>query len=192
MKKLAILAFVAALSFINVSHANDINGDGNINISDVICIINIVLESGGGGNISQADAARFLNQTSFGATLNEINALVVSGSREAWLDTQLAMAATNISPKLEAIWVNSCPSDGNGGYYTSKDQVNDLDMAEDLRAAPWWDTVLNSDDQLRQRVAFALSEIFVVSSIGPNNHSSIPKNCKQRDGFLHFYAVNIT
>lgn len=34
------------------------------------------------------------------------------------------------------------------------------------RVAVWWDVSLNAPDQLRQRVAFALSEIFVISRYG--------------------------
>ncbi len=200
--KIFFFLIFGALGILNVSHANDVNGDGNVNINDVIavinmvldpdtatleadctapegvdiadviCVINIVLENGGGGSLSPADAARFLNQATFGPTLEEINALVASGSREAWLDSQLAMAPTHLSPKLETLWLNSCPGNGSGGYYTSKDQVIDRSLPEELRAAAWWDAVLNGNDQLRQRVAFALTEIFVVSSIGPNYQRS--------------------
>lgn len=198
MTKLIVL-LLGVFSITNISHAipNDVNGDSFVNnadiiatldivlgnsppnneancispagvdINDVVCLINLLRSS-----FSQADAARFLNQATFGATLDEISALTATGDIESWLDTQLTMPATKLSPKLETLWLDSCHSDGNGGYYTSKDQIIDIALVDEHRSAAWWDAILNSDDQLRQRVAFALSEIFVVSSVGPNYNRS--------------------
>lgn len=198
MKNLLFLLF-ATLGAINISYANDVNGDGNVNINDVIsvinmvlnpstasaaadcaspegvdindviCIINIVL--GNGGGISQADAARFLNQTTFGARLADINALSASGSYENWLNQQFNLPAPAFFvDELADKWLNTCRRDGDNGtgdLYTSIDQFVDTWAPEDLSTASWWNAVLNKDDQLRQRVAFALSEILVVSGRGP-------------------------
>jgi uncharacterized protein (DUF1800 family) len=50
------------------------------------------------------------------------------------------------------------------GYQTTDTQVAaDATQVQRLREDAWFDAVLNGDDQLRQRVAFALSEILVVS-----------------------------
>lgn len=38
---------------------------------------------------------------------------------------------------------------------------------QESRIDAWWNTAINGNDQLRQRVAFALSEIFVISAVGP-------------------------
>jgi uncharacterized protein (DUF1800 family) len=201
MKNLLFLLF-ATLGAINISHANDVNGDSNVNISDVIatinmvlnpstasaaadctspegvdindviCIINIVL--GNGGGISQADAARFLNQATFGATLNDINALT-SSNYETWLNQQFNLPAPAFFvDELAASWLNTCRRDGDNGtgnLYTNIDQFVDTWVPEELSSAAWWNAILNKEDQLRQRVAFALSEILVVSGRGPLSDS---------------------
>lgn len=93
--------------------------------------------------MSDVQAAVLLHQGTMGPTLEEVNA-ATGMSEEQWLDAQMALPATLHSPLLE--------------NYPDRDtpyQINRIDA--------WWKATLNADDQLRQRVAFALSEIFVVS-----------------------------
>ena len=89
------------------------------------------------------DAARFLTQSTFGPTLEDIAHLRQIGI-DAWLDEQVALPATHHLPRL-------LPSNDMGDYYYV------------ARQEAWFRTALDADDQLRQRVAFALSEILVVS-----------------------------
>lgn len=105
--------------------------------------------SGGGGSPppvtspspSATDAARFLTQATFGPRQQDIDALSAS-TYDAWLNNQFSLPATS---QLAAINATADPKSRN----------NRIDI--------WWSTTLNGQDQLRQRVAFALSEIFVVS-----------------------------
>ena len=88
-------------------------------------------------------AARLLHQASMGPTLAEINS-AQGLSEQQWLDNQIALPVSyhrNYLVKLE----------------------DDEDFKYISRIDAWWKAVLQSDDQLRQRVAFALSEILVVS-----------------------------
>ncbi|MBI2382190.1 MAG: DUF1800 domain-containing protein [Gammaproteobacteria bacterium] len=88
-----------------------------------------------------AEAARFLTQASFGAddaSIAEVQALGYAG----WLDAQLALPASRHRPRLDAL----------GREITRMDRVE-----------AWWYLSLRAPDQLRQRLAFALSELFVVS-----------------------------
>ena len=55
------------------------------------------------------------------------------------------------------------------------------EISADEMASVWWDAVLNGDDQLRQRVAFALSEILVISKQGDLD--------KQAIGLTDYYDV---
>ena len=100
---------------------------------------------------SDAQAARFLNQATLGATDADI-AAVRSQGYEAWLAQQFATP----------------PSAGNWDWLVSKG----LDVNPDARNvaigvdAQVWQRLIGAPDSLRQRVALALSEIFVVGFDG--------------------------
>lgn len=87
-------------------------------------------------------AARFLSQATFGASVESIAELQSLGSREAWIAQQLAA-----SPTLTEAYVRR---NSNGSLRPPRHHI-------------WWHNAMTADDQLRQRVAFALSEIFVIS-----------------------------
>ena len=67
-----------------------------------------------------------------------------------WFDEQFAKAQT-----LHRLYINQASADA-AAVGTQISEVNFFDS--------WWSQALGGEDQLRQRVAFALSEIFVVSS----------------------------
>ena len=96
-------------------------------------------------DMNDIQAARLLHQASLGPTYNEI--LAVTGkSYEQWLNDQINLPITYHSPLVE--------------NYPDRDEPNQIN-----RIDAWWKASLNAEDQLRQRVAFALSEIFVVSDL---------------------------
>jgi len=105
-------------------------------------------------NIIQADAARFLNHGTFGAKMSEIEALADTGNIETgytnWIKAQIAL-----------------PASSHVEYLTILEPTLNLAEDEQLwhkhRVEAWFTHALTAPDQLRQRVAFALSEIFVVS-----------------------------
>jgi uncharacterized protein (DUF1800 family) len=103
-------------------------------------------------------AVRFLNQATFGATSNDI-ALVQSLGYAGWIAYQFSLPATHALPNVLA-HPYSDPTD----LYQSPLWFN-----------TWWQNSVTAPDQLRQRVAFALSEIFVVSenSILVNNADAL-------------------
>lgn len=98
--------------------------------------------------LSKAEAYRFLNQTTFGATPAEA-ARVIDLGIEAWIDDQLQRPPSLQLPHLQSLPLPLFPS---------QRQADRVDA--------WFRNALHGDDQLRQRVAFALSEIFVVSELG--------------------------
>ena len=98
--------------------------------------------------ITTAEAFQFLNQATFGATEAEAQQVINMGYA-AWIDDQMLKAAS-----LQLPYLRSLPQPMNPGQL----QVDRVDI--------WFRNVMNEDDQLRQRVAFALSEILVVSQIG--------------------------
>lgn len=109
--------------------------------------------------VSKADAYRFLNQATFGATEAEATRLIALGDSSnaypRWLDAELARPASRLLPYVEQ------------GYATlSQNQNFNIGQVNAPRVEKWFENALIGDDQLRQRVAFALSQIFVVSQIG--------------------------
>jgi len=99
--------------------------------------------------MGSAAAARLLAQGTFGPTLNTVSS-AANQSYSAWFNSQAAQPASLTLPQLN------------------------LSQNEDWTTA-WWNNVTLGPDQLRQRMAFALSEIFVISdnaaSLRANNEA---------------------
>ncbi|MDZ4289777.1 MAG: DUF1800 family protein, partial [Prosthecobacter sp.] len=95
---------------------------------------------------ADADAARFLNQATFGAGPTDL-AFVKANGFSAWIDDQLTKTPSHTSDDVVA----GLTADINQPYPAT------------LFTNTWWKNVITKDDQLRQRLAFALSEILVVS-----------------------------
>lgn len=95
-------------------------------------------------SITTAAAHRFLVHSTFGTGPGDIDR-VKSLGYAAWIDEQLAKPASHQLPYLLAL--------GEAG--------EDIDQID--RYDAFFQNALSNSDQLRQRIAFALSEIFVVS-----------------------------
>ncbi|WP_169727507.1 DUF1800 family protein [Granulosicoccus antarcticus] len=104
----------------------------------------VTVTEGQSSGVTPSEAARFLAQASFGATTESI-AKVQSMGLEAWIDDQFTLQG---APHLDFVQTHS-----NGSGQEPRHEV-------------WWRDVVDGEDQLRQRVAFALSQIFVVSDQG--------------------------
>ena len=104
------------------------------------------------------DIVRFLNQSTFGPIEEDIQALVATGADyESWLERQLNQEPTSVLSKFEQRLREA------GLPVTSRANLDYAYHKQLLASDVLWDTFAYSDDQLRQRVAFALSQIFVVS-----------------------------
>ncbi|HEX2854206.1 MAG TPA: DUF1800 family protein [Opitutaceae bacterium] len=112
------------------------------------------------GTVSQPDAARFLQQATFGPSKADIDALVAKGYT-AWLAEQFAAPPTL---QRVATMADFAANDTVGGQ-GNRDMVTNVYQypGGSHRQAAWWKTALTAPDQLRQRMAFALSEILVIS-----------------------------
>ena len=98
--------------------------------------------------ITKAQAYQFLNQASFGATEAEAQVVIDMGF-ENWVDNQLQKPVSLQLPHLQSL-----------------PRPQFLFELQQDRADIWFRNALHGDDQLRQRVAFALSEIMVTSQLG--------------------------
>ena len=103
---------------------------------------------------TNAGAARFLNQATFGASPADIASLQSLGY-SAWMDDQFARPPSQLLPDVIA----NVTTDPNNLYPST------------LMFNAWWKRAVTAPDQLRQRVAFALSEIMVVSDTGTLNNN---------------------
>lgn len=106
-----------------------------------------------------ADAARLLEQATFGPTDAAITQ-VQAGSIAGWIDQQLATPATGYAgyPVIDASVSVGCPT---GSPATCNRDHYSLFLLQNQ----FFRNALTGPDQLRQRVAFALSQIFVVSGV---------------------------
>jgi len=102
----------------------------------------------------ERDIIRFLTQATFGATPSEYefikNQMNEDGSNrmqvyEAWIDQQMSLPATNM---LELTDATNALFPEEDGWHARRDA--------------FWPIAVYANDQLRQRVAFALSEILVI------------------------------
>ena len=96
-------------------------------------------------------ASRFLQQATLGATMVEINSVASLGI-EGWINAQL-----NVPKTVTETYMRQAIA-----------PVFSVEGSSFLGMMPfrwaWWQAVMTGQDQLRQRVAMALSEIFVIST----------------------------
>ena len=96
---------------------------------------------------AQQEASRFLAQCTFGGDLALIDE-VVSAGFGPWLESQMALA---YNPTVDEI-LELDETLGEEDAYTYFDWL-------------WWDRAMTGSDLVRQRVAFALSQVFVISRL---------------------------
>ncbi len=129
-------------------------------------------------NVTAADAARLLTQATFGPKRSEIDALT-GGSIDAWITQQLGESATTHREK-ELTEFNAVMADARADG-VSESQIAQLNNSLGYRRRVWYQVVIPARDQLRQRVAFALSQILVVGDD--------PFGTSQTEGLAGYYDL---
>ena len=124
--------------------------------------------------VTATDAARLLTQATFGPKKSEIDALT-GQSIDTWITAQLALPFTS-----HQVAVNFDRTTYGGSQSFTNTNWNAIHPPN--RQAAWFKNVLTAPDQLRQRVAYALSQILVISdvSLGGDN---------QTEPVAHYYDV---
>ena len=110
-------------------------------------------------SLNESDARRFLSQATFGPT--EVSAAeVMASGRTDWLKKQFAMAATDYTlfPYMSLDSNVGCPV--GAVAFCNRDNYTLFPLQVEF-----FKHALTAEDQLRQRVALALSEILVTSPI---------------------------
>jgi len=98
--------------------------------------------------VTKIEAYQLLNQATFGATEVEAQA-VIAMRQESWINDQMRQPVSRQLQHLQSVPPPQFP------FELHQDRVD-----------IWFRNALHGEDQLRQRVAFALSEIMVVSQLG--------------------------
>ena len=136
------------------------------------------------GDEQTRDLVRFLNQATFGATEDEVEE-VRSKGMETWIAEQMnheivlptsLLDYNQAADSFEVAWNEQLGVDGNPAYDP------EFHPRHNNRRRGWFLGAIKGRDQLRQRVAFALSEIFVISD----------ENSKVRThqyGAAHYYDM---
>ncbi len=109
-------------------------------------------------NDEAREAVRFLNQATFGAKEETVRALLNS-DMDTWLNEQMAIPQTVLLPLVD-VRIREVGLDPFDKTDDSHGYIKDLQHSD-----IWWDTIVNGDDQLRQKIAYALSQIFVISNV---------------------------
>ena len=140
MKRFCLLAVVVCAGFVGVRDAHALLHEP---------IFGSSFESPTDLPASDAEAARFLTQATYGPTLAEIARLRTIGYSE-WFRQEFNKPATAVRPYMEAV-NDARLADGQSG------------VSHNNRLDRWFHTAATGSDQLRQRAAFALSQILVIS-----------------------------
>ncbi len=117
----------------------------------------------GTSRVADADAYRLLKQASFGpneTSMNEVKQLGVA----AWVDRQLSLPVSSRMPALEFYPTTAAVNCTNDGVASSPASLCARDNYSFYQLQlKFTQNALTQPDQLRQRVAFALSQILVTS-----------------------------
>ncbi len=102
-----------------------------------------------------AEASGFAAKATFGLPYSEIDAMARQG-RTSWLNRQFSLPVNRHSDI-----VTDLVQRREAGEFV--DYEDDIEFLVLFRRLAWWHRTVTASDDLRQRVAFALSQIFVVS-----------------------------
>jgi uncharacterized protein (DUF1800 family) len=118
--------------------------------------------------VSDRDAWRFLNQATMGPTAQDI-ANVKRMNYASWLDAQFSLPKTDFTAEYTRYW-NELLAVKRAELRNELQRDPTTDELQKKAfpfymwtMASWWKAAIGGKDQLRQRVAFALSEIVVTS-----------------------------
>lgn len=101
------------------------------------------------------DASKFTSRATFGLPYEELEQVALTGHDE-WLDQQFALPVGLHTPVVDFL----IESRDSGAFAAFE---NDISYLVQFRRWAWWNCAVTCVDVVRQRVAFALSQILVVS-----------------------------
>lgn len=131
-------------------------------------------------SISRVNAARFLMQSGFGPTLEDIQRVQQLGY-SGWITEQMSLTATRHSDYIQSIYQNMTTQRQRADYSSGGGDSDPFLFGNNMQTA-FARAAIQGGDQLRQRVAFALSQILVTS----RRDSNLENKCL---GMADFYDI---
>ncbi len=116
-----------------------------------------------GAFATEAGTSRFLTQATFGPAPEDVSTLTGTSASD-WFLTELGKPPSLHTPQLEAY--RAMIADPDEDFPA---------LAVQSSTFSFWRNAIEGDDQLRQRMAFALSQILVVSNFGGELLTDIPE-----------------
>ena len=164
MKRLLLSTFFFSLIITTSLSAQDYIGSGNTTVSIISSDQannsshdNIL--DGSGLLAKEYEATRFLQQATLSYEDSDITDLKENNFAE-WIDSQFVKPITYITPEHDAVFIET-----RDLYYANGGAPNSYyGPWEKHFNYAWWQVTMDAPDQLRQRVALALSEILVISA----------------------------
>lgn len=120
--------------------------------------------------ITAAEASRLAKQASFGPTPELVDHIVALKSANAWIDEQLGLQSSTYADLAAAAVPNNFCAAATGQTLTNCNRDNFSVTPMSMR---FYANAIGRDDQLRQRVAFALSQIVVASDVEVHNTAGL-------------------
>jgi uncharacterized protein (DUF1800 family) len=126
---------------------------------------------------TKSEASRFLGQSTFGPQQSGIDALMQT-TYETWINEQIALPVSSMRDAFDARQAQNFTEPANRVWLHES----------------FWRHAVTAPDQLRQRVAFALSQIFVIS-IRDSGVANSPRGTSdfygmlQRNAFANFRTL---
>ncbi|EED33539.1 conserved hypothetical protein [gamma proteobacterium NOR5-3] len=103
-------------------------------------------------------ASRLASRASFGASFASIE-YIESLGQDAWIEEQFSLPISSHDAVVDALLLREAAGD----FDEIAERENNDNIAAVFGRAAWWHTSITAQDQLRQRVAYSLSQIFVIS-----------------------------
>jgi uncharacterized protein (DUF1800 family) len=135
-------------------------------------------------SISRVNAARFLMQAGFGPTLEDIQRVQQLGY-SGWITEQMGQPATRHSDYIQSIYHNMTTQRQREDYSRGGGDSDPFLFGNNMQTA-FARAAIQGSDQLRQRVAFALSQILVTS----RRDANLENKCLGMADFYDLFVRN--
>lgn len=140
--------------------------------------------NGTGYMVDTAGAYRFMAQAGFGAVQEDIDSLQQMGI-DNWIDWQMTMPFISFSEKYSGIRTDIMIDMNDYKESLGNNPNHFISEWRNTAYTPitFYDKIINDKDALRQKIAFSLSQIFVI------NMRTIERRQRKGDAYARYYDI---